>query len=670
MSIETQTTTDALTRLTLPVYRRLFDEDSEFVATLESKLLEARIGREVDRYLARALAAGLGLGAVLWLIGTALGYVLFATGVIDVGVLLVQSVPNETLADLLTRLRIPALVGTTGLLGGTVGVAIGFGAFIAWPYLQASEREREINLLLPDAISFMYALSAGGLNQLEIIEAMANAEDTYGEVAVEFQNIRKEAEYFDTDYRTAIRNQALVSPSDELGQFLTDMLSIISSGGDMESFLDDKKDTHMRTAKQQQEQTLETLELFGEMYMTLSLFPLLLIIVLVVMQMVGQAQTTLLYGTVYALIPLTGAAFLVLISTVKQDDPGDGYLEHPSVDAAHSEIKTPLSAGVAERFDGPLFKQIQSRERLHRAREILAAPQAFFREQPLYTLAITVPLAVVAVGLAVVTGAAPTQWNSLAGDGLVSQPVWGTFLYAYVPLYVIATPVAVFYEWNVRARRGITNGLSENLRKLASANETGQTLLESFRTVSATGSGALTREFRTLHTKVNYGMSLEGALVEFNNTYHLPRLARTVKLISKAQEASDQITSVLQTAARASENQDALERDRKSRTRMQVVIIMMTFLTLLAVMAILQSQFLGVMGDLVGGGGGSLEAQAGFGVGNIDTQLLSLLFFHAVTLHAILSGLIAGYMRDAQLLSGLKYVIVLSTIALAVWLFV
>ena len=154
--------------------------------------------------------------------------------------------------------------------------------------------------------------------------AMAKAEDTYGEVAKEFQSIVLETQYFDTDYRTAIRNQALQTPSDELSQFLTDMLSIINSGGDMTDFLDDKKDKHMRTAKQEQEMSLDTLELFGEMYMTLSLFPLLLIIILVIMSMLGEADQTILWATVYGLIPLTGAGFLVLVSTVKQDEPGDG----------------------------------------------------------------------------------------------------------------------------------------------------------------------------------------------------------------------------------------------------------------------------------------------------------------------------------------------------------
>jgi len=157
--------------------------------------------------------------------------------------------------------------------------------------------------------------------------------------------------------------------------------------------------------------------------------------------------------------------------------------------------------------------------------------------------------------------------------------------------------------------------------------------------------------------------------VEFNNKYHIPRLSRTVKLITKAQEASSQITDVLSTAAQASENQDDIERERKSRTRMQVVIIIMTYLTLLAVMAILKTQFLDTMTQVqasTSSGGGGAGATQGLS-GSINTSLLSLLFFHAVTMQAILSGFISGYIRDADILSGLKYVIVLVTIALAAW---
>ncbi|MFC4437288.1 MULTISPECIES: type II secretion system F family protein [Natrialbaceae] len=658
-----------------PLYARLFSEDSDFVADVETKLAQARMTDTVELYLSRALGIGVITGLCLWIVGTILGYALFATGIIHVDEILGFPVRSQTVLAIIELLRIPALITVTGIVFGSIGFAIGFGSLVSIPYSRASARKRQINMLLTDSVSFMYALSVGGLNQLEIIEAMAQADDTYGEVAKEFQSIVKESDYFDVDYRTAIRKQALETPSDELSQFLTDMLSIVNSGGDMESFLEDKKEKHMRTAKQEQEITLETLELFGEMYMTLSLFPLLLIIIMVIMQMIPDADVSnqMLYMTVYGLIPLIGVGFLVMLSTVKEDEPGDGYLSlgdgNRRVQGAQEQSL--LNLGLVEQFTGEhsVFDRIKNREGTHETVSVLRQPHIFFRDNPLYTLALTVPAMLVIVSTAIMTGSAPTSW-----DGLLESAVWGTFVYIYLPLYVVAIPLAIFREWNVRNRNAVVNNLSEDLRKLSSANDTGLTLLESLKSVSDTTSGRLAREFEMMHTKVNYGMSLKEALIEFNNKYHIPRLARTTRLISEAQEASNQISSVLRTAAQASENHDDIERERKSRTMMQVVIIIMTFLTVLAVIAILKTQFIDTMAGLETGGGGD-----GGGDGeladanlseNIDVDMLSVLFFHAVTLQAIMSGFICGYMRDADVLSGLKYAVGLASIALVGWVMV
>jgi flagellar protein FlaJ len=180
----------------------------------------------------------------------------------------------------------------------------------------------------------------------------------------------------------------------------------------------------------------------------------------------------------------------------------------------------------------------------------------------------------------------------------------------------------------------------------------------------------MAEELETMHAKVNYGTDLKDALREFNNTYHIPRLARTVKLISEAQEASSQIQDVLSTAAQASENQDDIDLERKSRTRMQMVIIIMTYLTLLGVMALLKIKFLNVMADLANqaaASGGSGSQAPGGSFSGVNTQMLSVLFFHAVVLQAILSSFIAGYIRDVSLLAGVKFAVILPTIALVVW---
>ena len=676
MSLQTTRTdaeTDGLADAFYPLYRLLFDDSSDFVGDLEGKLTEARMSDTVEIYISRALGIGTILGGVLWIVGSLVGYSLFWFGILTPEMLsLGIPVSSGQTAALLRALVVPATVGLAGIVFGSAGFTMGFGSLVGLPYMRAGERKRNINILLPDAISFMYALSVGGLNQLEILRAMAEAEDTYDEIAREFQSIVNETEYFGTDYRNAIRKQSLETPSEPLAQFLTDMLSIVNSGGDMESFLKDKKDAHMRTAKQQQERTLETLELFGEMYMTLSLFPLLLVIILVIMGMLGNADERLLYGTIYLLIPLIGSAFLVLVSTVKQDDPGDGYLTVNDDDARHEESTNGslTHLGLVEGFVGRfrVFDRIKSGERDYRIKQVLKAPHLFFRDNPLFTLALTVPTALLAVGIAIATGNAP-----LSVQAWIDRPVWSTFIWAYVPIYLISIPLAFFYEWNVYTRNAITGKLSANLRKLSSANDTGQTLLDSIMTVAETSSGKLADEFEVMYAKVNYGVSLRQAFIEFNNKYHLPRLARTIKLITEAQEASSEITDVLRTAAQASENADDIERERISRTRMQVAIILMTYLTLLGVMAILQTQFIDVMAGLTdqasGSGGGAASGGQEFG-GGVNPDLLSLLFFHAVSIQAVLAGLIAGYIRTAKITSGVKFVVILQTIALAVWVVV
>ena len=660
---------DSVTDAFKPIYRRLFDEESQFVIDLENKLAEARMGESVEQYLSRALAFGVISGALLWLLGVVGSATLFWTGIVEFGTILGIHIPNETLLYLVQAVRTPLIILISGLVLGSIGFASVFGLYLTLPYSRASKREREINTLLPDAVSFMYALSLGGMGQVEIIETMAGAEDTYGEVSTEFRTILQETRYFDTDYRSAIQKQAAQTPSAELSQFFTDMLSIIDSGGSMTDFLDDKKDVHFRTAKEDQEQTLETLELFSEMYITLSLFPLLLIVVLVILDMIGGGQTLLLYATVYALIPGLGLAFLVLVSTVRSDEPGDGYLDLDATDRRFEVGRESgaLGLGLIRQFTGSyyIFDRLAKSEGMNEAIAALKRPHVFLRDHPFYTLAVTVPAALAFVVGAVVTGSVTTSWG-----GVVEQPVRSTVVYVYIPLFVVCIPLAAFWEWNVRRRRAILKDLSEHLRKLASANATGLTLLESIKVVADTTPGRLGEEFETMYAKSHYGMHLKESLVVFNNKYHIPRLARTVKLIGKAQEISSQISSVLSTAAKATETQEDIERDRRQRAMMQVAIIVMTYLTLLGVIALLKTQFVDVMAEVTAQMGGETNAAGQSFGATMDLSLLSLLFFHAVTIQAVLSGLVCGYIRNADLISGVKYVVLLLFAALGVWVIV
>lgn len=80
----------------------------------------------------------------------------------------------------------------------------------------------------------------------------------------------------------------------------------------------------------------------------------------------GKAGDVTLYATVYGLIALIGAGFLVLVSTAKQDDPGNGYLR-PSDSSdwlSSAESSSLLDTGLVERFTGEhsVFDRIRARE--------------------------------------------------------------------------------------------------------------------------------------------------------------------------------------------------------------------------------------------------------------------------------------------------------------------
>ena len=654
---------DALAEVCFPIYQRWVSPREDFVQEIDTKLDEALHDTTVELFLSLAIAIGVVAGVVSAVVGVALGYVVVTFVVTELPSVLSTPLPPDVIA-VLEAAKAPAFIAVTGFVFGSLGFAAGFGTPVANLYHEAYMRERQIDRLLPDTISFMYALSIGGMNHIEILDTVAHADEVYGDVSKEFQTIVQETDYFDVDYRTAIHNRAVETPSEPLSQFFTDMLSIINSGGDMTQFLDEKSDHHLRIAQQRQEETLDTLELLGEMYLAISLFPLLLIILLVVMSLVGQTSTLMLYMTVYGLIPLIGLLFLVLIAMIKQDEQTSGYLTM----SGSAEDTPPGTDSFENRETGPyrdrhaIFAQMDRREQLYRLALNLRNPHRFFVQNPLATLTVTGPLTVLYLVGVFLLGLGPESYAAL-----IDRPFVGTLVYVCVPLYLLFVPLTVFHELYSRQRYGVLDNLTETLRKLSSANDTGLTLLESFQTVSETSTGQLADDFDRIYVKVTYGTRLKRALYEFNNRYHVPRLARLVKLVAEAQETSSQITQVLTTAASASENQDEIARSRKARTQMQIAIIVMTFLTLLGVMAILKVQFLEVLADIVATSNPQ-DAPSGLpSAGNVNVDLLSMLFLHAVILQAVAAGFISGYLRNADLLSGTKYLVALLSVALVVW---
>lgn len=659
--------------LFLPIARWIVAQNWNTVDQLDENLTQARMSTDIESYLSRLMGWGAlvtGLISSLVLLGM-VG--LYQLGILTNSPIIGFRISNDTVVEVINILRVPFIIGTVVSIVGVLVAGVIAGLAYALPASRKTTRKREIDALFPDAVSFMYALSLGGLNQIEIIRAVANAEETYGEVSREFQSVVKESEYAGQDYRTALREAAIRTPSNNLAQFITDLLSIISSGGSIDEFLEQRTESVLDEQQKQEEGNIEQIQLAGEIFITLAVAPVMLMTILLVSSLLGNNTTLIMYIITYIVTPVLSMAFVVLVSTVQPDELGSGELTYNGEDVAPVGDQYNMEVGTIESYeqDTEMFSSLYRQRLMAMIGNLIRHPHYLFRDNPLYTLMVTVPLALGWYTIAILSGIAPLSW-----DAFTANPIGGTVIFLYAPMYLVGIPLSIAEVWNQRHYGGIDNDISEHLRKIASANDTGMTLQEALETTARDSNDLFASELMEVVERVKYGINLNRALISFNNKYKTPSLARIMRVITEAHKTSGHISDVLSTTAQITENERELVSKRKRETNSQVMIIVGVFVVMVGVMAAIQYNFVGLIADVIAdapaeGVSGSGGDSAGLNFESVASPaVLTTLYLHTVVLQGLFNGIGAGYMRTGDLLPGIKYSIVLSTLPLVVWIII
>ena len=617
---------------------------------LQRWLNQARMGYTYDIYLERVVGYSLIAAAVGVVLGMALSLQLFLfDGWAALGV--------ETAA-------LQGVV-TLGLVLFTVGLFAG-GAFAAgyyYPMMRASTREREMDILLPHAIVYMYALSHGGMNSFEVIKELADAEDVYGEVAKEFDMVVRDVELFGSDLFTALRDARAVTPSGNLEQFIDDMISVLDSGSDFSTFLEDEASNYMDQARDEQESFLGTLSILAEIFIVAFVAaPLFLIVTLLVISLLGGEALLQTFFLVYLGLPLGMLGFLAAVDVLAKP-----YAESTATLEVEGEtFRTEWSDGLQS---DPNYDDYESTRRRDERMEKLNDPIGQIRDKnPLLSLGLTVPVAVAVVVGFVATGVAPTSL-----EGLFDDPVGGTIALFIVPFFIVTAPLATFHEAERRRKQGIAERFPDTLNILSSANQMGIRLVEALNLVSRWSEGALSEELRKLRNDIEWNEDVERALLNFANRLRVPQVTRTMKLIAKGNRSSSNLSQIISIAAEDTRNRYQIERRRRSEMGAYTAIVVIGFLVYLGVIVMLDTSYLGPINELSSTTGASGRAtQAGgvtgiASVGDLPVGIYRTVFLHSALIQGIGSGLLAGKLSDNDVLSGLKYSIALVALTTVVF---
>ena len=263
-------------------------------------------------------------------------------------------------------------------------------------------------------------------------------------------------------------------------------------------------------------------------------------------------------------------------------------------------------------------------------------------------------LALAALALLAGWYAVSVRGYGLSRETFVDTPVGATLWLVVVPFLVVAVPLSLFVERKLRRERRIAEQFPDTLNALSSANRMGIPVVDAINLVSKWSSGPIQRELRKVRNDVRWNHEPARALRSFADSLRVPRLSRSIALVSEGMRSSSDMARVLRIAAEDTRNRFKIDQERRRELSSYVAVVVIGYLVYLLVVALLTTAYLERIAELPEPTGpGTVGSPVS--VSEIPVATYQLLFFHSAVIQAVAAGLLAGKLVDNSALSGLKY---------------
>lgn len=194
-----------------------------------------------------------------------------------------------------------------------------FGFMYLFPSQQAKRRKKRIDDNLPFALNHLGAIATSGIPPKSMFELL-NTFEEYGGISEEAGKISRRVNVFGEDLTTALKEVAEKSPSDDWSEVLYGIISTVETGGDLESYLQEKADEALFDYNMEREKQIEKLSTYASFYTAILIAaPVFLVVVLAVMNLLGGtiggfAIRDLMWLGVHIIIPVINALFVAFLA--------------------------------------------------------------------------------------------------------------------------------------------------------------------------------------------------------------------------------------------------------------------------------------------------------------------------------------------------------------------
>jgi flagellar protein FlaJ len=620
------------------VVRKWIARKPEKFVAVRKNINSIRAGVTIEQYVRQALIIGFASGLVLSLLGFFLASFLFTYNLgINPELYNVFNLNFDVENPSLQIFFIIQIITSIGFF--IIGSYIGYQAILLYPSLVKTTRTTKINIGLHNAVSYMYAMRRGGAELLTILRSLSEMSAIYGEVAYEFRQVVRDADFFGYDVVNALRHLSETTPSEKMRDFLQDMISTVESGGDLAQFLRDRVRLLQEEAKYEQKEFLQFLGLVGEIYVTIFIAgPLFLITIMVVMGMLGQSAIIELSLIGYVVLPIGSMIFILMIDTISiKDETAIKYVKAKWLNQ-YSDVRVREKKGEEH-----LFAAIARFDKYRILKKWLSHPVKGFVEKPELSFYFSVPVAIIYFTITLLT----------MPDGTFEEMLIAVDDQFMIALLIVMIPFAVFYTlWNGKIRK-MESFIPDFLERMAGINEVGLTLTQSISIMAKANLGILAYEIRHIQRDILWGANFSDALIRFELRIRTALIARTVTLITKASTMSSSISDLLRIAADDARMSELLKRDRLSEMFIYTAIVYLSFFVFIFVIGVISTQFLTVLAEQSKEGLSMAGPLAN--VGTLSLSVLDRILYHTCLVQGLFSGLIAGMMGESSIKAGVKH---------------
>ena len=496
-----------------------------------------------------------------------------------------------------------------------------FAAFyLYYPKYLINSRAENVDRFLPYAINFISSMAVAGVSPSEIFQTLSTIK-VYGEIQKEAKRIAKEINIMGIDNVTALKNAIDLSPSRKFISFLQGMIGTIQSGSDLNNYLSNVSDKYLEDDLIERKKNLELLGVVAEAFVIAVIaFPIFLVIILSIMGFFGgsmEVSVNILFLFSFVVLPLVYLGFYILIRSATSEN---------------------ISRYVKRSKEGLI--------------EIY-----YDYKKPIYIFLISIVAAII-FGIVV---------YSLSQNGFFGFNDYILLDIIFIGIIILIWPVSHYLFIKFKEKRDIQEKFPDFLIEVSDSLLSGMNTVDSIKTAEKGRYGKLNEEIKKMKSQLSWNISVKKVFHNFSERVKSGIIQRIVIIINEGLIMGGNTSNLFNAAAKEVNQINQIDHQRKASMSIYMSVILICFSVFLAIILILDKtifqSFFELQSKQV------LQTTGIINISQVDPDFLKYGLFSFVYVQAIGAGVLAGYMMDGKLTSGVRYGCILALISLFVFKF-